>query len=97
MHSQASTSPQLVRDEIVTNEAGNRVRTDDLLIGRSSPIRVAKGLASDYHTGYGNLESRRFTAVNFELSNRRNSLSARDAGGHQRLEFCSETRFNAVA
>ena len=35
-------------------------------------------------TVYGDLESRRFTAVNFEPPHRRNSLSTRDATGYQR-------------
>jgi hypothetical protein len=42
-------------------------------------------------TVYGDLESRRFTAVNFEPPHRRNSLSRQDARGYRRKEFCSDT------
>jgi hypothetical protein len=47
-------------------------------------------------TVYDDLESRRFTVVNFEPPHRRSSLSTQDVAGLERQEFYSATRCDAL-
>src|SRR6516164_8661917 len=62
---------------------GPVVLLQDNIEVRHRPVLAAGVQRLTNHTVYGDLESQRFTAVNFKPPDRQSSLSTRDAVGHQ--------------